>query len=257
MTTPKVSTVKRGGARFYVDPSSGDKVPGVTSVLNQLPKPFLQYWAAKVVAETAVDNLGGWVNLAMNGDRDGAIDYLKRAPGRNTGRAADMGTEAHDIMERMARGEGPGRVAPDMRWAVDNFSEFLDAFQPEFLHLEETVWSESPGYAGSFDAIAKVGDETLILDWKTTRSGVHAEVALQMCAYANADYIMAPDGEHMPLPAIDGAAVFHTRPDGEGWKVVPAAIDADILLPIFHALLATMQWSTISKQVLGAEMRSL
>jgi len=63
-----------------------------------------------------------------------------------------------------------------------------------------------------------------------------------MCAYANADYIMAPDGEHMPLPAIDGAAVFHTRPDGEGWKVVPAAIDADVLLPIFHALLATMVW---------------
>lgn len=257
MTTPKVNTVKRGGARFYVNPTSGDKVPGVTSVLNQLPKPFLQYWAAKVVAEQAVDNVGGWINLALNGDRDGAVDYLKRAPGRNTGKAADMGTEAHDIMEQMARGNSPGRVAPDMRWAVDNFSEFLDAFQPEFLHLEETVWNLSPGYAGSFDAIAKIDGETLVLDWKTTRSGVHAEVALQMCAYANADFIMSPDGEQVPLPAIDGAAVMHTRPDGEGWKLVPVAIDSDVLLPIFHALLVTMDWQAVSKQVLGKEMRSL
>ena len=257
MTTPKVATVKRGGARFYVSPTTGEKVPGVTSVLNQLPKPFLQYWAAKVVAETAVDNLGGWVNLAMNGDRDGAVDYLKRAPGRNTGKAADIGTEAHDIMEKLARGEKLGRVAPDMKWAVDNFNQFLDAFQPEFLHLEETVWNASPGYAGSFDAIAKIDGETLILDWKTTRSGVHAEVALQMCAYANADYIISPEGDQVELPVIDGAAVFHTRPDGEGWKLVPVAIDPDVLLPIFHALIVTMDWQGISKAVLGKEMRSL
>ena len=57
MTTPKINTTFRGGSRFYIHPGSGEKVPGVTSVLNMLPKPFLKAWAGKEVATTAVRSL--------------------------------------------------------------------------------------------------------------------------------------------------------------------------------------------------------
>lgn len=249
MTTPKVSTVKKGGSRFYVHPTSRVQVPGVTSVVGMLPKEFLKFWAAKMTAECAVDNVGAVVQMAVNGDRDGAIDYLKRAHMRNVGKAADVGSDVHDLVERISRGEEVGRVHPDLQVFVDHFNEFLDTFQPEYLHLEETVWSETHGYAGSFDAIAKVQGETIIIDNKTTRSGVHAEVALQMAAYANADYIINPEGEKVDLPAIDGAAVLHLRP--EGWKVVPVAISEEVF-KTFLSLIPVLQWERdLSKSVLG------
>ncbi|MER6051032.1 hypothetical protein ABT168_26870 [Streptomyces sp. NPDC001793] len=51
-----------------------------------------------------MDNIGSLVGLAMN-DQAGAIDYLKGAPRRVTKEAAATGSAAHDVFERLARGE--------------------------------------------------------------------------------------------------------------------------------------------------------
>lgn len=231
MTTPKVNTISRGGSRLYVHPETAEKVPGVTSILNMLPKEFLKFWAAKVVAETAVENLGEVVGISMR-DKGAAVDFLKRAPQRFTSNAADNGTNVHDLFERMARGEDPGRVHPDLEPYVAIFLGFVEAFKPEFLHLEQTVWSDTHGYAGSFDFMAyvtdpKTGERLLAIgDWKTTRSGVHEEVAMQLSAYAHADYIVLPDGSKIEIPKVDVGLVVHARP--EGGQVVPARIDDDV-----------------------------
>jgi hypothetical protein len=238
VTTPKVSTVKRGGSRFYVHPTSRGKVPGVTSVVDMLPKPFLKWWAAKLVAETAVDNVGSIVTLAMN-DRAGAIDYLKRAPDRFTKGAADVGSEAHDLFERLAKGEKIGRLHPDFEPYARHFRDFLDKWQPEYLAMEETVWSHAHGYAGSFDAMAIVQGEPVVVDYKTTRSGVHSSVALQLAAYRYADVILGQDGTERPLPALQGGAVLHVRP--EGWGLYPVKCDEEIH-SIFLHLLEVFRW---------------
>lgn len=255
MTNPKISTIKRGGSRLYVHPGSAEKVPGVTSVLNMLPKGFLKYWAAKSVAEFAVANLGSVVTLVAAGEHSAAVDMLKRSPDRDTAQAADKGTEVHDLFERLARGEEVGRIHPDLAPYVGIFKGFEKQFEPEFLFLEETVWSETHGYAGSFDFIAKVTDPdtgermTTIGDWKTTRSGVHAEVALQETAYKNADYIILPDGSKADIPHLDAGIVVHARP--EGGQVVPARID-DELFAFFLALRQIWEWDReTSKNVLG------
>lgn len=262
MTTPKVATVKRGGSRFYVHPSTRQKVPGVTSVVGMLPKDFLKFWAAKLVAETAVDNAGTVVQMMLSGEREGAVDWLKRAPQRNTGAASDIGTDAHDIFEKMARGQKLGRLHPDMKPFAKWYGEFLTKANPEFLHLEETVWSDGYGYAGSFDAIATIdmrpfggdGYETVIIDNKTTRSGVHAEVALQLSAYRHADYLLTEDGGQAELPHIDGGAVLHVRP--EGWKLVPVRCDYEIF-QAFQALLKVFHWDKdASKTVIGKPVMS-
>lgn len=255
MTTPRINTIKRGGSRLYVHPESAEKVPGVTSVLNMLPKGFLKFWASKSVAEYAVNNLGAVVSLAMN-DPQAAVDLMKRAPDRDTAKAADMGTEVHDLFERLARGEDPGRIHPDLAPYLAIFRDFEAKYHPKFLFLEETIWSETHGYAGSFDFIAELTDPetgevgTFIGDWKTTRSGVHAEVALQMTAYSRADYIVTPDGKKEPIPHLDGAVVVHARP--EGGQVVPALISDD-LFEIFLALRQVWEWDReTSKTVLGS-----
>lgn len=254
MTTPKINTIKRGGSRLYVHPETADKVPGVTSVLNMLPKEFLKFWAAKLVAETAVESLGHVVGLSMT-DPQGAIDYLKRAPMRNTGAAADRGSDVHDLFERLARGDKVGRIHPDLKPFQAYYKGFEEKFSPEYLYLEETVWSETHGYAGSFDWMGHVtdpgtGERVLAIgDWKTTRSGVHAEVALQMTAYKNADYILRADGGRVPLPEIDVGLVVHVLPDAG--QVVPTRLDDD-LFEFFLALKQVYAYEKDAKKtVLG------
>lgn len=264
MTNPKINTIKRGGSRLYVHPESAEKQPGVTSILGMLPKGFLKYWAAKSVAEYAVDNLGPVVGLAFK-DPAAAVDLLKRSPDRDTRQAADKGTEVHDLFERLAKGEDIGRVHPDNAPYVALFKGFVEQYKPKFLFLEGTVWSDTYGFAGSFDFIAEVTDPdtvteenpdgermVVIGDWKTTRSGVHEEVALQLTAYAHADYIINPDGTRVDLPKLDGGIVVHVRP--EGGQVVPARID-DELMPYFEALRKVWDWDReVNKTVLGAPM---
>jgi len=249
MTVPKVNTFKKAGSRFYINPSDDRQAPGVTSVLNMIPKPFLQYWGQKLVAQHAVDNAGALVQLALN-DPDGAVDWLKRAPQRSTSGSANVGTEVHDLYEQIASGKNVGRVHPDLKPYVTNFHEWIEQHSPNFLYLEDTVWSDDPLYAGSFDWLAEIDGKLVMGDNKTTKSGVHAEVALQLNAYAHADVIIKPDGTTIPMPKVEGCAVFHSRP--EGWSFVPVRLDPD-LLDVFRALSVVMDWEkNIKRGVIGS-----
>ena len=255
MTQPKIDTVKKSGTRFYCSPDDNEvRLPGVTSILDQLPKPFLAFWRAKVCSEAALDNLEILVGMALKGERDAAVDYLKKAPQRSTGNSATIGSEVHDLCERIARGEDVGRVHPDHRPYLVGFENFIKEFKPEFLFIEDTVWSDTHGYAGSFDAMLKIDGETIIADWKTTRSGVHAEVALQLSAYANADHIIKPDGTKVDIPTVDSAMVCHLRP--ERTQLVPVSTDPQ-LFDTFLALRTVWEWSqSMSKRAVGKPVAS-
>jgi hypothetical protein len=256
VTTPKVNTIKRAGARFYVEPETGEKVPGVTSIIGMLPKDFLRYWAAKMVAEEAVNNLGTVVQMVLNNPTDttAAVDYLKKAPDRNTRLAADTGTAAHDLFERLAKGETLGRVHPDLEPFVRHFNEFLDVMQPEYHFMEETVWSDSVGYAGSFDAYATIQGEKVWIDNKTTRSGIHEEVGIQLSAYRHADHILRADGSRVPMPKADGGAVLHVRP--EGWQLVPVRCD-EVMFDVFKHLREAFRYEKeLKSTVIGRAIAS-
>lgn len=251
-----VSTIKRGGSRFYIDPDDGAiKVPGVTSVVGQLPKDFLTFWAAKESATAAVEN---WdiVSQLVQRDPAGAIDYLKNAHRRKSRAATDLGSAAHDYFERLARGEVVNDrhvhidVKPHVRW----FREFLAEIQPEFLYLEETVWSDAHRYAGSFDAIARVDGEIVVLDWKTSKA-VYDSVALQLSAYRYADRIILADGSGVvDVPEMAGGAVLHVRP--EGWQFVPVKCDRTVFASFLN-LRGTFDWETEGKKrVVGKPIAS-
>lgn len=254
MTTPKVSTIKRGGARFYVNPDDGAiKVPGVTSIVGMLPKEFLRYWAAKMVAEEAVADPGTLVNMVLR-DPSAAIDHLKKAPDRNTRKAADVGTAAHDLFEKLAKNQPIGRVHPDLEPFVRHFSEFLDKAQPEYHFMEETVWSDKHEYAGSFDAYATIQGERVWIDNKTTRSGIHEEVGVQLAAYRFADSIIRQDGGRIPMPKADGGAVLHIRP--EGWKLVPVRCDEEMFDVFLHLREIFRYEKEIKGTIVGREIFS-
>jgi hypothetical protein len=243
-----IQTLNRSGSRFYVHPQTNQKAPSVTSINAMLPKPFLTPWAAKLTAENAIANLGTIVDLALN-DREGAIDYMKGAHRRSTKAAADVGTEVHDLFEQFARGDDPGRVHPDLAAYVAHIHDFHDRYRPDYLHIEDAVWSDEYNYAGSFDAVCVIEGETVLLDVKTTRSGVHEDVALQLAAYAYADRIIDQDGRSAPMPAIEAGAVLHLRP--EGWQLVPVRIDNEVFGFFLH-LRRIFDWNTdVAKTVIG------
>ncbi|MBM7770616.1 hypothetical protein JOD54_000820 [Actinokineospora baliensis] len=247
-----LKTIKRGESRFYVDPETREKVPGVTSVIDMVPKNFLTFWAAKETAEWAADNLGAVVSLLLNGQRQAAVDTMKAAHRRTTGAAAETGTEVHVLFEKLARGQRVGRQHPEMEPYVRHINEFLDRYQPEFLFIEESVWSDQHKYAGSFDALVRIEGETVMLDAKSTRSGVHPEVALQLSAYSHADRIVTQDGAHAELPTVDAGAVLHLRP--EAWQLVPARVDDDVFA-YFLILRQVFDWvRDVSGTVLGAPL---
>ncbi|MFJ8394377.1 hypothetical protein [Streptomyces sp. NPDC094144] len=253
----KVSTIQRGGSRFYVDHVTQEKVPGVTSVVGMLPKPFLTFWAAKMTAEAAVDNLRAVESIAAN-DRDGAVDYLKGAHRRYTKLRAGIGSDAHDMFERLIRGEYIRRAHPDLEPYRVNFLEFLDAVQPELIRAEDVAWSDTHKYAGSFDALLSIKDEdgtpvTVITDWKTGK-GTYADVALQMAAYGFADRLIDAEGNSEPMPHIDAAAVLHITADQ--WTFKPVRFDEEVFSH-FVTLRKTFEWDReVSKNVFGKPFAS-
>jgi hypothetical protein len=258
-----VRTIQRSGSRFYIDPEDSTiKRPGVTSIISMLPKPFLAFWNAKMVAELAVDSFGFIREMSETAGRDAAVDYLKGAARRYTKTRADIGSDAHDMFERMIRGEFVGHVHPDLEPYRAHFAAFLEAVNPELVRAEDVAWSETHDYAGSFDAMLRVwldddGKVTpdrsgtphlLIADWKTSKS-TYADVALQMAAYAHADFIIDPDGNREPMPEFDGAVVLHITPDQ--WALKPVRIDADVFA-VFLTLRKVFTWDReTSKTVIG------
>lgn len=247
MTSPKITTLKEGDSRFYVHPETGEKVPGVTSVLNMLPKGFLKFWAAKMVAEAAVGALDGsgpdWLTPMVQADPGAAIGFLKGAPYRNTKKAADIGSAAHGLFEAMILGEPLPALTPDIVPFQRQYGDLLDKVQPEPIRVEDTVWSDTHRYGGSFDLMGRVDGRLCWIDNKTTRSGVHPEVALQLSAYRHADHVL--DGrtqKPVPMPYPDEeqfGLVFHVRP--EGWAVYEVPIGDDVF-EYFLALRKVFVW---------------
>ena len=269
MTTPKIETFRRGGARWYRNPITGGEYIGVTSVTGLTPKPWLGPWQAKLTAEFAVENIGSILQMTLDAEkaanpeaaRKAVVDHIKGAPRRFTNVAADRGSDVHAHVELLAKGENPGRIHPDHKGYVDGFQRFLDKYQPEFLWIEQTVFSDEHGYAGTADALVKIDGETLIADWKTSKA-TYPEAAAQVCMYSRAQTaielvdpaeslssVTEPTIRQVPLPKIDGGFVLHLQPDHA--EVVPLDLSDDVF-DTCVALIQIHRWEAdISKRVLG------
>ncbi len=254
-----VRTIRRGGTRWYVHPDTHDKAPGVTSVLSMVPKPFLAFWNARMVAELAVDSIDFVAQMAAR-DKAGAVDYLKGAATRYTRARSRLGSDAHDLFERLLRGEQVDRVGPDLEPYKRHFLDFLDTVRPELVHAEDVCWNDTVGYAGSFDAILRVRlgptgaldpdgvPQLLVVDWKTSRD-TYPEVALQLSAYRHAERIIHADGSEEPMPVVYGAAVLHIT--DQGWSFKPVRSGSEVF-DVFRQLRRIFDWDRAdSKAVFG------
>lgn len=262
------------GSRFYWRTHDPDRrYPGVTSVIDMLPKPFLTRWYANMTADLALDSID-YLQRMADRDRAGAKRYLAGAAKRYTDQRAGIGSKAHDMFERVLRGQSIRRLHPDIEPYRRQFVDFIDQVNPTLVRAEDVAWSDTYRYAGSFDgqlllSVIPQPDGTWILDpynesgeavqvnvladWKTSKS-LWASVAIQLGAYTSADRIISADGSETPMPRFDGGVVLHITP--EGWTLVPIyRPELDRAFALFLHLREVFEWERGgSKGVLGAPL---
>jgi len=183
---------------FEVDSKSyrleGKNYIRVTQVLSVIAKPGITAWSARV-------------------GRKKVETVLKRR--------CDLGTLVHNLFERTLKGEAfnLGTYEKEIQEDLELFDEFRINTCKEAEGLEQRVWSNKYGYAGTLDFLGNYksnkkyivrGHEAkfekgarVILDWKTSAS-IYPTYFLQLAAYVKAF-------EELTGQKVDGAAVVQFR----------------------------------------------
>lgn len=107
------------------------------------------------------------------------------APEKIKKEAADLGTMAHQVFDRVVKGETVKieDVPEAVRVPVKSFLDWLDGSGIQLIMGDTRVASIMEGFGGSLDALGWKDGQYGILDWKTS-SGIWPEYALQVAAYA-------------------------------------------------------------------------
>lgn len=173
-------TIARDRYGYRVD---GQYLRRVTTLLGGIPKPWLASWAAKAVAEFAVEHREQWEGLP----KTDAVKLLKGSPWSKRDDAGDRGQAIHEAVEAHVRGLEPGDLTEDEAACFGQAKSFLERRGSRILASELTVYHPGVGYAGTLDVWELHDGHLGILDWKSS-SGVYAEHAVQQVAYRRAEF---------------------------------------------------------------------
>lgn len=190
----RVETAK---GHYYVDAADKRKrIPGVTTILKEtIPKPQLNAWFARMVAEEAWDRREELAGLP----RAPYVEEVRNAADRRRDVSAARGTQVHKWAEMLSRGEQVDIPVEHVGY-LDGYLLWLSEYEVVVQDQERTVWGgagNSPEYAGTYDLMCTTSvdadDDPILVDIKTGR-GLYAESMIQIAAYALADYELSDDG---------------------------------------------------------------
>lgn len=245
--------------RWYRNKESGVQVPGVSAIVDMLPKGALTPWAARLAAEYAIGNQEEVQQLLSEPDGEKkAIERIKGASSRYAANAAQEGTTVHHYTETIARAvqqntkpkadKMPQGIMPYLK----NYVRFLNEFEVEPVLLETVIWNETIGYAGRIDMACRlkaINDDLVIVDTKSGASGVWESVSLQQTAYRYAESWWDEEADILkPMPEIKRAYALWLRP--QGFALIPVET-SQIELAQLQRLRGTLEWKrTRGKKVI-------
>lgn len=271
MTTPSLSADTPRGRMYRLEPDGPLMYPSITTVAGMRAKDFLQGWYATMASKRALE-MYQWLDRnpdraaqeisRVTRDRWGSQKRIAAAAEDYTRAAADFGTLVHAACEEWGRsGTRPSdadivQIASEMRSAqgafaaekdpaalvdrarvrLDGYGRFLEDYQPEFVEVEQTVVNHTVGYAGTTDAIVRIGNTLLSADIKTSKK-VRGDYALQGVAVCRAEQLLDDDGTTREMPELTGAFIIHL-PEAGGYQAVPLRT-GDEEFEVFRALRAT------------------
>lgn len=196
------------------------KPKGVTTILSKVLAKDLMGWAVSC----AVDYLAEKLPVITQQDLDEAAKAytVKRDSGANTG------TEAHALVERFLKGGSDtaqkDNHSPEAWNAYMAFLKWYNSVKPEVINVEEVIYSQEYGYAGTYDCMLRIDGKVYLCDLKTTNAsrtapqGVYPENFLQLGAYALAHDEQREYEEHnggSNLLPVEGLMVISCKKDGK------------------------------------------
>lgn len=240
MTSPRHAEATSQG-RYYNHPKTGDHLISVTNALSVgCAKPALVPWAAKIVAEEAIEQLPVLTHRLRTEDPETVRKDLSRSVTVARDKAADLGSRVHALAEAHVLGvqlpyeDGDEDCEPFTEQLLKFFADFDVDFQRDVEATELTVANPGLGYAGTLDLLVRLPLDGFIpgmatkrvddpakrglwlIDYKssTTRAAtsVYGEYALQLTALRHAREAWTPDGDVVAMPkGIVGTAVLNLR----------------------------------------------
>jgi len=220
----------------------------VTSMLGGgIPKPALVGWGIKATSEYAWEHRDVWCKL----NKTDAIKLLKGSPYSQRDDAAARGTAVHKTLEALlGNTEMPQDLTEDEQACADAAADFLADRDSQHLGTEITVFNDSIGYAGTLDLWEINEGTTWILDYKTSKSGVFPDMAIQQVAYQRAEYALVkarPLGDGKSVAKVipwtteycEHLGIVHVSPKG---AVLHPIKNPDSLVPILESAATISQW---------------
>ena len=244
---------KRNSGRFYTLPS-GAEYPSVTTLLQVIAKPALINWAANVEREFVVETAAAlWEGAPHSSpmSRASYVATLQQRLGREKAHtkklqaAGDIGSQVHALAEwnlRRELGEVQGpepQISREAAVAFAKYETWRATVDLTPLKLEQTVWSDTHGYAGTLDLYARVGELCVVGDWKTGKA-IYPEARLQIAAYREA-LIELGHATRDTYGLIVRLPKAHEDPDPEAMLIAPAECDA--LFQVFLHVKALWEWA--------------
>ena len=177
----------------YYETAEGVRIASVTTILDNLDAEFLNRWRSKKALEYLLEHLPDNSKKWTKKMREELIQECIDSVDNYVGEAGNLGTFVHKIMASIISGkelEGEVPDNPEIPRLLKSIGTFVEHMgnMVELVAEETTVFGEyfhdgqRLDYAGTIDAIIKIDDRIIILDWKTTRyiQDVHAA---QVAAY--------------------------------------------------------------------------
>lgn len=216
--------------RDYRD-ANGNKLPSVTTVIGLLNKPALMGWAARIAAEATAHAIieGGMA-------KDAAVALGKIAHNRTRDHAADLGTRAHDLVERHYV-DGPPMVDVSdsdnakVHGAYARVVAHFDGTETTVVASEVQLVDLTLGFGGTLDFVLSRGGLMFMGDLKTGKAA-YDEVVIQLAAYRWLWNL------HNPTQQINGGGlVIHSPIEGECTEIPITIAQLDAGRHIFGCLL--------------------
>lgn len=176
----------------------GKRIPSVTTLLGNLSKPALIYWAAKEGAAAVGEYLesvqhydddlhGPWAKIT-DGDIRHVMELARTAHTKRKNAAAAKGNRVHAAIDTFHRDYFNFELPDDgdpARIAVEAFLRWWTESGLRVVSVERKVVDAAGRYAGRLDLLCESDDALIVADTKTS-GGIYPEHVLQNAAYAQA-----------------------------------------------------------------------
>lgn len=160
---------------------AGEKVPGVTTILGRIAKPFLIQWSADMAAEHFLAAV-----KSGRSDFDAIHADARLAHANKRDASGDSGTNIHEYAECHFKGLPlPELKTDEAKRGAEAFHSWLNSEKIKILASERTLFSQQYYFAGTCDFVAEIDGQQVIGDFKTGKR-IYNETRLQTAAYQQA-----------------------------------------------------------------------